>query len=92
MRVCFVGDVVGSAGRRAFKTVMPSFLKSNKVDCCIVNAENSVHGLGASINMLRDLVSWTYGNDSILLEADFSDYTYKIDIHSDRIRQNTVAG
>ena len=55
MRVCFVGDVVGSAGRRAFKTVMPSFLKSNNVDCCIVNAENSVHGLGASINMLRDL-------------------------------------
>ena len=55
MRVCFVGDVVGSAGRRAFKTVMPSFLRNNAIDCCIVNAENSVNGLGASINMLRDL-------------------------------------
>ncbi len=55
LRICFVGDVVGSAGRRAFKTVMPSFLKNNAIDCCIVNAENSVNGLGASINMLRDL-------------------------------------
>ena len=55
MRVCFVGDIVGAAGRRAFRTVMPGFLKNNGIDCCIVNAENSVHGLGASINMLRDL-------------------------------------
>ena len=55
LRVCFVGDVVGGAGRRAFKTVTPSFLRNNNVDCCIVNAENSVHGLGASINILREL-------------------------------------
>ena len=55
MRVCFVGDVVGGAGRRAFRTVMPGFLRNNSIDCCIVNAENSVHGLGASINILRDL-------------------------------------
>ena len=55
MRVCFVGDIVGGAGRRAFKTVMPGFLRNNRIDCCIVNAENSVHGLGASINILRDL-------------------------------------
>ena len=55
LRVCFVGDVVGGAGRRAFRTVMPGFLKSNAIDCCIVNSENSVHGLGVSINILRDL-------------------------------------
>lgn len=55
MRICFVGDVVGSVGRRAFKTVMPGFLKSNQIDCCIVNAENSVNGLGASINILKEL-------------------------------------
>ena len=55
MRVCFVGDIVGGAGRRAFKTVMPGFLRDNQIDCCIVNAENSVHGLGASINILREL-------------------------------------
>ena len=57
MRICFVGDVVGSVGRRAFKTVMPGFLKSNQIDCCIVNAENSVNGLGASINILKEAVS-----------------------------------
>ena len=55
MRVCFVGDVVGSAGRRAFKTVMPGYLKSNDIDCCIVNAENSVHGLA-----LRSISSGTW--------------------------------
>jgi len=55
LRVCFVGDIVGGAGRRAFKTVMPGFLRDNQIDCCIVNAENSVHGLGASINILREL-------------------------------------
>lgn len=55
MRVCFVGDVVAGAGRRAFRTVIPEFIKSNAIDCCVVNAENSVNGLGASINILRDL-------------------------------------
>lgn len=55
MRVCFVGDIVGGSGRRAFRTVMPGFLKSNSIDCCIVNAENSVHGLGASLNIIREL-------------------------------------
>ena len=29
MRVCFVGDIVGYAGRRAFTTVMPGFLKKD---------------------------------------------------------------
>ena len=61
MRVCFVGDIVGYAGRRAFKTVMPGFLKNNSIDCCIVNAENSVHGLGASMNIIRELED--YGAD-----------------------------
>ena len=67
MRVCFVGDVVGFAGRRALRTVMPGFLKNNRIDCCIVNAENSVHGLGASTNIIRELESsgadlFTMGN------------------------------
>ena len=55
MKVCFIGDLVAQPGRRIIKSVLPDFLKSHSIDFCIVNAENSAHGLGASIRIVDEL-------------------------------------
>lgn len=65
MRICFVGDIVASSGRRAIKNILPEFLKTNKVDFCVVNAENSVHGLGVSYKVIDELKA--IGTDAITL-------------------------
>lgn len=70
MRVCFVGDIVGAAGKRAFSAVMPRFKAENGIDCLIVNAENSAHGMGVSQNIINDLLAsgadgFTLGNHSM---------------------------
>lgn len=70
MRVCFVGDIVGAAGKRAFSAVMPRLKAENGIDCLIVNAENSAHGMGVSQNIINDLMAsgadgFTLGNHSM---------------------------
>ena len=67
MKVCFVGDIVGAAGKRAFSAIMPRFKADNGIDCLIVNAENATHGMGVSLNILNDLAAsgadgFTLGN------------------------------
>jgi metallophosphoesterase (TIGR00282 family) len=41
MRIMFVGDVVGMAGRHAVRTHLPVCIDRWKVDCAIVNGENA---------------------------------------------------
>ena len=80
MRLCFIGDVVASSGRRALKAVLPGFLSSNGIDVCVINAENSAHGLGCNENICSELKS--IGADAITLgNHAFSNYDFigKID-------------
>lgn len=46
MRVVFIGDVVGSAGREALAAALPSIRRDYDVDLAIVNGENSADGNG----------------------------------------------
>lgn len=46
MRAVFIGDVVGSAGRRALAAVLPSIRRDYNADLAIVNGENSADGNG----------------------------------------------
>ena len=46
MRVLFVGDVVGSPGRRGLQRAMPGLRDRHAPDLVIVNGENSAGGLG----------------------------------------------
>ena len=55
MKICFIGDIVGNAGRRAIKSLLPDFLRTNGIDCCIINAENSAHGLGVNSKIIKEL-------------------------------------
>ena len=55
LNICFVGDLVAGPGRRALQSQLPSLLKSNCIDFCVVNAENAVHGLGISNRVISEL-------------------------------------
>jgi len=46
MKILFVGDVYGEAGRAAIKKHLPSLKKRYAPDITIVNGENAAHGIG----------------------------------------------
>ena len=55
MRIMLVGDVVGRAGRRAFRTITPRLRTERKIDVVIVNGENSAGGKGFTRKALDEL-------------------------------------
>ena len=56
--------------------VLPGFLSSNGIDVCVINAENSTHGLGCSEKICADLK--TVGADVITLgNHAFSNYEFE---------------
>ena len=55
MRIMLVGDVVGRAGRRAFRTLTPRLRAERGVDVVIVNGENSAGGKGYTRKSLDEL-------------------------------------
>ncbi len=46
MRLLFVGDVVGRAGRHAVTTLLPDLRRCWALDCVVVNGENAAGGFG----------------------------------------------
>ncbi len=46
MRFLFIGDVVGSPGRRGLEAALPGLREQHRPDLVIVNGENSAGGLG----------------------------------------------
>jgi len=46
MKLLFIGDVVGSPGRRGLEKVMPRLRERHSPDLIVVNGENSAGGLG----------------------------------------------
>jgi 2',3'-cyclic-nucleotide 2'-phosphodiesterase len=48
LRILFVGDVFGHAGRRIVREHLPALLSSYNVDLLVINAENSSGGFGVT--------------------------------------------
>jgi metallophosphoesterase (TIGR00282 family) len=46
MRILFLGDIVGRAGRDAVATALPALRQRLNLDVVVVNAENASHGFG----------------------------------------------
>jgi len=46
VKVLFIGDVVGSPGRRAVRELLPSLIESAQIEFVIANAENAAGGKG----------------------------------------------
>jgi metallophosphoesterase (TIGR00282 family) len=55
MRVLFIGDVVGSPGRRAVRETMPALRDRHVPDLVVVNGENSAGGMGITERTANDL-------------------------------------
>ncbi|MEK6278060.1 MAG: TIGR00282 family metallophosphoesterase [Actinomycetota bacterium] len=55
MRVLFIGDVVGSPGRRGLEQTMPSLREQHSPDLVVVNGENSAGGLGITEGTAEEL-------------------------------------
>jgi 2',3'-cyclic-nucleotide 2'-phosphodiesterase len=55
MRVLFIGDVVGSPGRRGLRETMPQLRERHSPDLVIVNGENSAGGMGITERTANDL-------------------------------------
>ncbi len=53
MRILFVGDVVGSSGRRALAALLPGLRERLKPDFVVVNGENAAGGLGITEKIAR---------------------------------------
>jgi len=67
IRVLFVGDIVGSAGRRAALASIENLVDREKVDFVVANAENAAGGFGLIAKVLAELEQlpvnvWTSGN------------------------------
>jgi metallophosphoesterase (TIGR00282 family) len=55
MRILFIGDVVGSPGRRGLRETMPALRERHQPDLIVVNGENSAGGMGITERTARDM-------------------------------------
>jgi calcineurin-like phosphoesterase len=55
VRLLFLGDIVGRAGRDAVIAALPSLREKLRLDLVVVNAENASHGFGLAPEMARAL-------------------------------------
>ena len=67
IRMLFVGDVLGSPGRRALRQELEGLVDRERVDFVVVNVENVAGGFGITAPVLEDLDDlpidvWTTGN------------------------------
>jgi hypothetical protein len=65
VKVLFVGDVVGGAGRRALATLLPGLVDAHAPDFVVANGENAAGGVGITERTARELLG--LGVDAITL-------------------------
>lgn len=63
MKILFIGDIVGSPGRRAVKEILPNLQHQHDLDMIIANGENSAGGNGITPDIATELFG--YGVDAI---------------------------
>ena len=57
MKILFVGDVVGRAGRECVARVLPGLREEFAVDVVVANGENAAGGLGATPQVIGELLA-----------------------------------
>ena len=61
LNILFLGDIVGSPGRKAIKKKLSTLRKKYKLDLVIANADNITHGIGSTREKLEEVLN--YGVD-----------------------------
>ena len=57
MRILFLGDVVGRAGRDALLAHLPGLRATLRAELVVVNGENASHGFGLGPDMAREFLA-----------------------------------
>ena len=65
MKILFIGDVVGSSGRRMLASKVRMLRQERNIDAVVANAENCAAGSGITRQLAKDIFS--YGVDAITL-------------------------
>lgn len=55
MRIAFLGDIVGRAGREAVEKIIPRLRRDRGVELVVANCENAAHGKGVSPRLAEEL-------------------------------------
>ncbi len=55
MKVLFIGDIVGKAGRTAVKALLPNLVDKYKIELVIANGENIAAGFGLTESLVEEL-------------------------------------
>jgi hypothetical protein len=58
LRILFIGDVIGSVGRRILRDHLPSLRQDYAPDITIVNGENLAGGLGATSKLIHEITGY----------------------------------
>lgn len=58
INVLFIGDIVGSVGRKALKDTLPSLKAKYNPHVIIVNGENAASGRGITQSIAKDFFEW----------------------------------
>ncbi|MGD1210560.1 MAG: TIGR00282 family metallophosphoesterase [Candidatus Acidiferrales bacterium] len=58
MRILFIGDIVGSPGRKIVHDRLADILAQRQIDLCIANGENAASGFGITPRIAQDLLSY----------------------------------
>ena len=67
MKILFIGDIMGKAGRKAVKKVLPDWQRKYEPDFVIANGENLAHGAGITEKTINEMTeagveAFTAGN------------------------------
>ena len=57
LRLLYIGDVVGKAGRTAVQQLVPGLRQEYKLDLVLMNAENMAHGNGISTTTVDEMLA-----------------------------------
>ncbi|MBG87526.1 MAG: TIGR00282 family metallophosphoesterase [Verrucomicrobiales bacterium] len=55
MRILFIGDIVGSPGRRAVREIVPRLREEHSIDVVVANGENSAGGSGITTKTAKEI-------------------------------------
>ncbi len=58
LRILFVGDIVGSPGRRTVKQLLPGLRDNYEIDLVIANCENAAGGMGVTPEVVKELFGY----------------------------------
>jgi len=57
LKILFVGDIVGSPGRRIVRERLADIIAQRQIDLCIANGENAASGFGITPRLTEELLS-----------------------------------